>query len=197
MAGPERIEWRRSVPSARLARLAWYAFGAGIALGLVWLLFGGEPAQLDTGASNPLAYAVPATIVVVVVALVPFALPLLRRPMVAANHYAVTVRAGWWRTLVLPWSEVAGVAAYRVGGDPYLLVRCRQSLQPRHDLPRWPDQLVLRAAMRNRRRADPPIGDYHLAVRMDDFVGGESAMLSTLAAFAPDHVAVASDLADA
>ena len=126
MAGPEGIEWRRSVPSVPLSRLAWYGFGAAIAVGLVWLLFGGEPRELDTGRSNPLAYALPVAIVLAVVAAVPFLVPVLRRPFVAANHYALTVRPGWWRTLVLPWAKVAGVATpdlehYR----PYLEVARR------------------------------------------------------------------------
>ena len=196
MAGPEGIEWRRWVPSVRLARLTWYGFAAALALGLVWLLFGDEPTELDTGQANPLAYVLPVAIALAVLGAVPFALPVLRRPRVAANHYALTVRPGWWRTLVLPWAEVAGVAAFDIGGEPYLLVRCRRSLDPRPDLPRWLDQLVLHAAMRNRRRVDPPVDDYDLAVRMDDFVGGSAALLAALAAFAPDHVAVASDFAE-
>jgi hypothetical protein len=196
MAGPERIEWRRSLPSARLTGLTWYAFGAALALGLVWLLFGGEPAQLDTGQSNPLALALPIATALAVLGALPLSLPVLRRPLVAASHYALTVRPGWWRTLVLPWAKVAGVAAYRVGGEPYLLVRCRRSLDPRRDLPGRLDQVVLRVAMRRRRRGDPPVGDYDLAVCMGDFVGGSSALLATLVAFAPDHVAVENDLAE-
>jgi hypothetical protein len=196
MAGPERIEWRRGVPSARLTVLAWYAFGAALFLGLVWLLFGGEPAELDTGRRNPLVYVLPVAVAVVLLGALPLLLPVLRRPVVAANHFALTVRGGWWRTLIMPWAKVAEVAAYRVGGTPYLLVRCRQSLDSGRDMPRWLDQAVLRAAMRDRRRGDPSVGDFHLAVRMEDFVGGSSALVATLAAFAPDDVPVAGDLAD-
>ena len=197
MAGPERIEWRRKVPAARLAALGWYVIAVGAVLGMVWLLFGGEPVRLDNGRANPLALLPAIAVVLALFGALPFVLSLVRLPLVAATHHALTVRSGAWRTLTMPWANVAGVAAYRVGDEPYLLVRCRQSLEDRRDLPRWFDQRVLRTALRRMRRGDPPVGDFHLAVRMNEFAGDSAALLATLAAFAPDDVPVANDLADA
>ena len=196
MAGPERIEWRRSFPSAALTMLVWYASAAALALGLVWVLFGGEPARLDSGAANPLATLPRAFLLLTLLGLVPFGLAVLRRPIVAANHYALTIRPGPWRTLVLPWAGLASVTSYRVGGEPYLFVRCLESLGSVGDRPGWADQTVLRSVLRQSRVARPVEGS-DLAVRMRDFVGSPQALLGALAAFAPDHVMIDGDFADA
>ena len=196
MAGPERIEWRRSFPSAAMTTLGWYACAAGLALGLVWLLFGGEPPSLDSGAPNPLAVVPVAALLLAIAGLVPFALHVLRRPTVAANHYALTVRPGSLRTLVLPWARLAAVAVYRVGGEPYLLVRLLPALDRLGDQPGWVDQTVLRTA-RRQARAGQSVDGYDLAVRMRDFVGTPHSLMSALAAFAPDHVLIDVDFADA
>src|SRR5690348_8844199 len=124
MAGPDRIDWRRAFPSRALALLGWYLGLAGAALGLVWLLFGGEPARLDDGAPNPLAAILPIAAVVALLGAVPAVIAVIRRPVVAANHYALSVRPGSMRTLVLPWARIAKVAVRRVGRESYLLVRC-------------------------------------------------------------------------
>jgi hypothetical protein len=55
VAGPERIEWRRSFPSRSLATLAWYVASAGLVVILIRGLFADEPAVLDSGAHNHLA----------------------------------------------------------------------------------------------------------------------------------------------
>ena len=54
---------------------------------------------------------------------IPFVLAVVRRPRVGANHFALTVRPGWVRTLVLPWSRVAEVTTADIAGERYLLVR--------------------------------------------------------------------------
>jgi hypothetical protein len=196
MAGPERIEWRRSVPSAALTVLTWYTSLVGLAVGLVWILFGGEPRHLDSGATNPLAVLPGLALAVALVGLVPFVLPVLRRPTVAANHYALTVRAGPWRTLVLPWARLAAVTVHRTGGDSYLLVRLLPGMEHVGDRPGRADQGVLRSVRRLSRRGTA-IDGYDLAVRMRDFVGTPQSLMSALAAFAPDHVVIDGDFADA
>jgi hypothetical protein len=194
MSGPERIEWRRAFPTRAVAVLVWYGGIAGAALGLVLLLFGEEPARLDDGAANPLATLPPVAVVVALVGAVPFILALIRRPVVAANHYALTVRPGVWRTLVLPWSHITGVAVRRLGREHYLLVGCRRALDALGDHPGWIDQGMLRTLVRSSRYARAAVADYDLAVRMRDFVGEPGAQLGTLAAFAPDHVLIAGDV---
>jgi hypothetical protein len=194
MSGPERIEWRRAFPTHAVAVLGWYGGVAGAVLGLVLLLFGDEPARLDDGATNPLATIPAVAVVVALVGAVPFILALVRRPVVAANHYALTVRPGVLRTLVLPWSHITGVAVRRVGREHYLLVGCRRALDALGDHPRWIDQGALRTLLRGSRHARAAAADYDLAVRMRNFVGEPNAQLGTLAAFAPDHVLIASDV---
>jgi hypothetical protein len=191
MAGPERIEWRRSPPSRALGALAWYAAGAAFPVGVVFLLFGGEPAQLGAGVPNPVARVPTWAVVLAGLGAVPFLLAVLRRPLVAANHYALTVRPGSVRTLVLPWARVAEVTVARVAGEEYLLVRCGTPLDPLGNRPQWLDQAVLRHAARD----DLRVGQrFDLAVRLRDFVGGTDGQIAALAAFAPDHVNVANQL---
>lgn len=193
MTGPQRIEWRRSFPSHALVVLGSYAAAAGLGVAAVWLLFGGEPRVLDTGEANPLAVIAPASVVVAALGALPFVLAVLRRPVVAANHYALHVRPTWLRTLVLPWARIAKVAAYRVDDELYLLVRCWETLDRLGDRPKWIDRSVLRAA--ERAAADTErLAGFHLAVRMRDFTGAPTAQLASLAAFAPDHVALAGDV---
>jgi hypothetical protein len=194
MAGPEGIEWRRAFPSRAVTALLWYGLLAGGVLGLAWVLFGNEPAQLDDGAANPLAVVLPVAVALAVVGYGPLVLAFARRPLVAANHYALTVRPGMVRTLVLPWARIARVAVQRIGRERYLLVGCRQSLDALGDRPTWLDQGVLRAVMRVSRAGRALAGAYDLAVRMRDFVGEPSAQLATLAAFAPDHVLITDDV---
>jgi hypothetical protein len=190
MGGPERIEWRRGFPVHALAMLGWYVAVSAILVGIVFLLFGGEPTRLNNGRLNPLAATPTWTIVGVILGALPFALAVLRRPIVAANHFAVSVRPAWVRTLVLPWTLVSEVAVYEIDDELYLLVRCRGSLDRLGDQPRWMDRSVLRAVLRDSGSDRPVFAHFDLAVRMRDFVGHPAAQLSTLAAFAPDHVIV-------
>jgi hypothetical protein len=196
MAGPERIEWRRSAPLASLAVLGWYLAVALLGLALVWVLFGNEPARLESGAVNPLALVPKLALGLALIGTVPFSVSVARRPVVAANHYALTVRPGASRILVLPWAKLAAVAAYRVAGEPYLLVRCDKPRDDLGDHPGWFDQAVLRAALRGSQVSDRPVTEFDLAVRLRDFVGEPNALLATLAAFAPDRVSVATDITE-
>jgi hypothetical protein len=194
MAGPERIEWRRAFPTHAVIVVVWYWVIAGALLGLTWLLFGEEPARLDDGSPNPLVYVLPVAVAIALVGCVPPLVLLFRRPVVTANHYALSVRPGAVRTLVLPWAHIAAVSVRRVGREPYLLIRSRRSLAAHGDRPAWVDQGVLRAVLRTPRAGQALAGEYDLAVRMRDFVGEPNAQLATLAAFAPDHVFIASDV---
>ena len=100
-------------------------FVAVVVSGPAWLLFGGEPRQADDGALNPLVLVAPAVLLVFGVALVPQVIALVRRPIVAADHHAITVRPGVGRTLMLPWVQVAELAAVDLDEEEVLLVRCR------------------------------------------------------------------------
>lgn len=188
MPGPERIEWRRSFPSRSLTGLGWYLVFAVVVIAAVLLLFGGEPDQLDNGQPNRLANLPMWTEVIAAVGAVPFVLAVIRRPRIAANHFALTVRPGWVRTLVLPWVHVAEVAVTEVDGERYLLVRCRPDPGRMGDTPRWVDQTVLRALVRDGSRK---ARHFDLAVRMRDFNPAAESQLAALAAFAPDHVLIA------
>jgi hypothetical protein len=194
MAGPDRIEWRRAFPSRAVTGLVWYAILAGLVVGLTLLLFGDEPARLDDGSPNPLAAVFPVVLALAVLGCLPIVLVIARRPLVAANHYALTVRPGAARTLVLPWAHISVVAVRRVGRETYLLVSCRQSLDALGDHPTWIDQGVLRAVLRTPRGGQALAGEFDLAVRLRDFVGEPNYQLATLAAFAPDHVFIAGDV---
>ena len=191
MAGPERIEWRRSFPSRSLAALGWYAACATIVVAAMLLLFGTEPAHLVTGEHNVLADLPMWTEALAVAGAVPFALAVIRRPRVAANHFALIVRPGWVRTLVLPWSRVAEVTVAEVDEERYLLVRCRPSLDQTGSSPHWVDRTVLRALAREGFRKGR---HFDLALRMSDFTSpAPDGQMAALAAFAPDHVFIATN----
>ncbi len=188
MTDPELVEWRRSFPTHALLALGRYAAIAGLGLGVVWLLFGGEPKSLDTGLSNPLAVVMPASLVLAGLGALPYVIAVLRRPVLAANHYALHVRPTWVRTLVLPWARIAKIVAFQVGDEPYLLIRCRSTFDRSGDQPSRIDQSALRAALQS---SDSELLDgYDLAVRMRDFTGTPEAQLAALAAVTPDHVAL-------
>jgi hypothetical protein len=190
MAGPDRIEWRGGVPTHALRLVgSCLSFGA-LAVGAAWLLFGDEPETLTDGEVNPLA-AVPQWTLATVAAIVGVALVgVLRRPAVGATHYALRVRPGALRTLLLPWTGVAEVVTVPVGGEEYLLIRLREGAGTVGDRPGWSDQGVLRTARRHYRRAS----DYQLAVRLRDFAGPPQGKLRALAAYAPESVYIADRL---
>lgn len=201
MAGPDRIAWRRGFPSRAWSRLGWYLTLSAVAIVIAYVLFGSEPQRLEPGRLNPLALVPVGLVVVVVLGGTPFVMALLRRPWVAADHYALTVRPGILRTLLLPWARVVEITAYGQRDEPFLLVRCGSRRDGRDDRlgdrPGWWDRFVLRSAIRASRAhrgMGPAVSAYHMAVRMDEFVGDPAAQLAALATFAPQHVIVADEL---
>jgi hypothetical protein len=197
MAGPGRIEWRRGFPSRAWGRLGWYiAFGA-VAVVIGYVLFGAEPAHLESGQRNPLALVPAGLAVLFGLVATPRVVALFRRPVVAADHYALSIRPGILRTLLLPWARIAEVAAYGMRDEPFLLVRCGPARGRPGDRLRWWDRFALREAIRAsrvHRGEGPDVTAYHVAVRMDDFVGDPAAHLAALAALAPHHVLVTDEL---
>lgn len=187
VAPTESLVWRRRFPSRALRRLGYLASGgAGTAAG-AWLLFGAEPSRLASGEVNLLAL-IPVTVgLLIVIAAMPLMLAVVRRPLIVADHYALSVRPGIGRTLLLPWAGIAEIAAVTVREEPLLLVRlaARGRLG---DQPGWHDQRVLRSA-------GEAVAGYHLAVRMDEFAGEPAAQLAALAAWAPAQIRVTSRLA--
>ncbi|QSB15059.1 hypothetical protein JQS43_01360 [Natronosporangium hydrolyticum] len=181
MAQAAALTWRRRFPRRALWRLGWYLFAAAtVAAGTV-LLFGAEPRRLPDGAPNPLALAPPVAITLLAAGLLPLTAALLRRPRLRADHYALQVRPGSLRTLLLPWSAVAELAATAGPGDePVLLVRRLPGAAG--DIPRWCDQAVLRTLNAGVR------GRYQLALRVDDFTGEPDQRLRELAAWAPQRI---------
>jgi hypothetical protein len=188
----DRIVWRRRPPKRAAVRLGWTALAAGFVCGPTWLLFGGESLRASEGALNPLALIIPALAALFAVLFVPQVLGLFRRPIVAADHYALTVRPGAGRTLVMPWAQLAELCTVQVDEEPVLLIRCGVRRVSSADWPRWWDQGLLRSARRS--RVDEPIAAYDLAVSMSDFVGAPDNLLNALAAWAPDHVVVLSKI---
>jgi hypothetical protein len=158
-----------------------------LAVGPAWLLFGAEPRLTKDGAVNPFSLVVPLLAGLFGLLIVVQLVAIGRRPGVAADHYALFVRPGAVRTLVLPWAQIAELASIEVDDEPLLLVRCQPQLNRSADWPRWLDQAQLRSA----RRLAAVVSAYDLAVPMADFVGTAGNLLSTLAMWAPDHVTIA------
>lgn len=187
MASAASLEWPRRFPSRALRRSGWFLVGGGGVAAVAWVLFGPEPDRLASGATNPLALLPPAITGLVAVAVAVQLLTVARRPRVAADHYALMVRPGAWRTLLLPWATVAAVAGARVRGEPLLLIRCVPTPGRLGDRPRWCDRAVLRAA-------GAAGAGYHLAVRMDEFAGHPRSQLAALAAWVPEQVLISDQL---
>ncbi|HLT09555.1 MAG TPA: hypothetical protein VK028_01955 [Micromonosporaceae bacterium] len=187
MAGNQTV-WTLRRPRRAAGRLAWTAFVACLVCGPAWLLFGDEPPEAADGAVNPLALVVPTLAILFGLALVPNVLALVRRPKLAADHYALTVRPGVARTLILPWAAVAEVATMEIDEEDFLLVRCTPAGRHLGDQPRWWDQANLRSAI----RGAPAASAYDLAVPLADFAARPEVILADLAEIAPGHVTLAS-----
>lgn len=180
----ERVVWKRRRPNRAAGRLAWTAF-VGVCVSLpTWLLFGSEPAQADDGALNPLALVAPTVLVILGLVLAPQIIALVRRPVVSADHYALVVRPGVGRTMVLPWAQLAELAAVDLDEEQILLIRCRPLPRASGDQPRWWDQGTLRSVVRGAAFASA----YDLAVPMADFLGSPESLLADLSVCAPPHV---------
>lgn len=152
-----------------------------------WLLFGGEPTDAGNGALNPFALVVPLVGTLFGLWVGVQVLALVRRPIVAANNYALTVRPGVVRTLVMPWAQITELAMVEVDDEPFLLVQCAPRRYRSGDWPRWWDKTHLRSA----KRAAAAVSAYDLAVPMTDFVGTPMKLLAELALWAPDHITIA------
>jgi hypothetical protein len=190
LSGADRIEWRRAFPSRALRAVGACAAAGGLAVAAVWVLFGNEPATLNSGEANPLASVPQWTIVAATAVMGASFVPVFRRPSVIATHYALSLRPGMLRTLLLPWATIAEVTGVRAGSEEFLLVRLQPGLDALGDHPGYWDKAVLRAAGRGYPRA----GDFDLAVRMREFAGAGPAKVSALAAYAPESVDITSRL---
>lgn len=182
----DRVTWKRRRPNRAAGRLAWSVFVALAVGGPAWLLFGAEPWQADDGALNPLALVAPVVLLLSGLALVPQVIALVRRPVVACDHYALTVRPGVGRTIVLPWVQIAEIAAIDLEEEQMLLIRCRPVQRGSADTPRWWDQATLRSVVRGAAFASA----YDLAVPLADFLGSPESLLADLGTCAPEHVAL-------
>jgi len=187
----ERVVLPRRFPSRSLGRIIGYLVFSGLAVAALWLLFGEEPERLPSGGVNPLAFLPQIGVAGLAAGLAPVVLPLFRRPMVMADSYALTVRPGSLRTLVLPWANISDLGVYPVSLDeepePILLVRCVEPHGSLGDVPGWWDQGVLRAAAK---AAGGAIGGYDVAVRLSDFTGDHRDHVAAVIGYAPARVAV-------
>jgi hypothetical protein len=184
MGGPDRLEWRRGFPRRALRITGSCAAAGGVAVAVAWVLFGDEPETLNNGESNPLASLPQWTLAVAAAVTAAGLVPVARRPWVTATHYALCVRPGILRTLLLPWASIAEVVALAADREEFLLIRLRPGLEALGDRPTYWDQAVLRAAWHGYPRAV----DYQLAVRLREFAGPPATKLATLAAYAPGSV---------
>ena len=186
MTAARSLEWRRTFPRRPLRRLGWLIAGGGGLVAVSWLLFGAEPDRLASGETNLLSLVPLAVTLLALLACIPLLVSLFRRPLLVADHYAVTVRPGACHTLLVPWAQVTEVAAVTVRRDPLLLFRTRDQLG---DHPRWCCRRVARSAGR-------AFAAYQLAVRMDEFAGEPEELLAALAAWSPGHVRFVDGLDD-
>ena len=189
MTSPVRIVWKGRPPRRAIARLGWVAAGAVLVLGPAALLFGQEPPRVDSGRVNPLSMVVPALGVLFGALALPGIVGLVRRPVLAADGYALTVRAGCGRILLLPWSQLVELAAVPVRDQPVLLIRCG-TRRAGTDFPGWWDRGVLRAVRRSGLR--DPVARYDVALLLRDFGPEPYVVVESLASFAPPHLILVS-----
>ncbi|HZE41180.1 MAG TPA: hypothetical protein VE172_20465 [Stackebrandtia sp.] len=183
-------------PKRALMRLVGYLVAGGVITAFTWLIFASEPAALDTGATNPAAKAPVFVGIVVVLGILVVAIPALRPPRLAANHYGIAVRPGAFRTVLLPWAHVEEVTAMTVPGrrtgDAYMLIAVDDYCgHTTGDRPRFLDRAVLREA---NRATEGRVDNFDLAVRLADFVGEPDIILDKFAKLAPAHVDVTNQL---
>jgi hypothetical protein len=190
LTGADRIEWRRAFPRRALKVVGVCAAAGGFAVAAAWVLFGDEPATLNSGEANPLASVPQWTIVAAAAMVGASCVPVFRRPSVAATHHALSVRPGALRRLLLPWATIAEITGVRADGEEFLLVRLERGLDALGDHPGFWDKRVLRAAT----RGYPLAGEFDLAVRMREFAGTGPAKMAALAAYAPESIDITSRL---
>jgi len=193
----DQVVWLPRPPRRAAIRLGFLALAAVPTLAAAHLMLGDEPAYLESGQLNPLYLFFPALVAAFALTAVPSLVSLVRHPQVAADHFALRLRPGCLRTLVVPWSQVAELAAVPVllaprRWEPLMLVRFAWQRGKEGDRPRFWDTVLLRDARRSGGR-DQTEG-YDIAVRLGDFAGTPYALLSALAVFAPGHVVLVSKL---
>lgn len=181
----ERVDWSRRRPKRAAGRLSWTVLLAVLGGGGAVLLFGGEPWLAGDGALNPFALVPPTVLTLIALTLIPQVVGLVRRPLVGADHYALNIRPGVVRTLVVPWADVVELTAFELDEEYFLLVRCR-GLRTSGDQLRWWDRSVLRSVI----RGAGGVAAYDLAAPMADFDGTPEDLLADLGEYAPDHVAL-------
>lgn len=187
VARRKRVTWASRRSRRNLGRLLRTWSLAIVATGAAWLFFGDEPLRSANGTINPLAFVLPlAVLLFLLVSAVPV-LVMVRRPVLTADNYALTVRPGSLRTLVLPWAQIAELALVMVDEDPYLFIRCAARSRTSGDWPRWWDQGRLRAV----RKMEGAAHAYDLALYMHDFAGPPPRLFAALARWAPAHVTLA------
>lgn len=167
--------------------MAWTLFVAVVVAAPLWLMFSGEPLRTGDGALNPLAMLGPGAALLFLVGVVAQVVVFVRRPVIGFDYFALTVRPGCGRTLVLPWSQLAELAVLDLDRAVFLLIRCQPRRRGSGDRPRWWDQGALRAV---ERRAAGASG-YDLAVPMAGFVGTPEGLLAEVATRAPAHLILA------
>jgi hypothetical protein len=180
----ESVTWRTRAPARAALRLAWTSFLAVVVCGLASLLFGNEPEFQADGSRNPLVLVVPVLVIGFTIVLIAHGLALFRRPVVRTDRYALSVRPGVVRTLVMAWAEIAELTLVDLDDETYLLIRCAPVPVPSADRPRWWDQGQLRAV----RRALPEVSAYDLAVPLGEFAGSPETLIARLGTAAPPHV---------
>src|SRR6185436_485616 len=128
LTGADRIEWRRAFPGRALKVVGVCAAAGGLAVVAAWVLFGDDPARLNSGEANPLASVPQWTIVAAAAVVGASCVPVFRRPSVVATPYALSVRPGVLRRLLLPWATIAEITGVRAAGEEFLLVRLQRGL---------------------------------------------------------------------
>ena len=192
MVAADRVVWRRQPPRRAAGRLGCLGLVATVVLATAWLLFGHEPGRIESGSVNPLSRVVPVLVGCFALLVAVRLVTVLRLPYVAADSFALTVRPGAGRTLVLPWATITELATVNLGPRSLMLVRCGHIMRA-GDRPSWSDRSVLRAATRispTRQRPGRRLTSYDLAVFLDDFTGTPGALLASLTPFVPPHVAL-------
>ncbi|WP_025273051.1 hypothetical protein [Haloglycomyces albus] len=188
-----KTEWitiRRRTPLRRLSTLAAYSFAmVCVVLFTVWLT-DTEPRHLDSQQTNPVTALPPFIMTLAAIGALFFLVPLLRRPLLQANHFGVKIRPSFTKTLVIPWSNIEEIAAITVSGGrrsvSYLLLATDTYLGL-GDRPRFSDRSVLREA---NRATEGLVAGFDVAIRCEDFHPSPDKQLAQLASYAPGHVRI-------
>ncbi|MBO3734205.1 hypothetical protein [Glycomyces niveus] len=182
----------RSSPTRRISSLVLYSVACTALIVGLFLLVRTEPETLDSGEPNPVAALPGFFTVMALLGAASFLVPLVRPPKLMVNHFGLRVRAGFGKSLLIPWSNVEELAAIHVGskrrGASYLLFAADSYLgRGGSDRPGFLGRSVLREA---NRATEGLVAGFDLAVRCKDFALEPQQLLARLASFAPGHVQV-------